>query len=309
MGRGDRLAHNHPGGESATGLGARRVSHTAFLPLRRRGSRGWQGKLVGLRPRGPQKGSAQSPKERAHRRTHAKGAGTRTDTVTRAAAAGRLKVHSSLPRRALGSTRPREGARPARTPRQRRRPGARGGARSGLGRRGSRRVHGVYGEAGRGRRSGGESGARSRRGLIRGLRADPSSSVARRRRTARPGGGGAGAARAGGGAGPRGRGRRGAGAPGARCAAPPEHRPRRASGRLCPRRASGAGAREGARLAAARAPGLCAREGGLVSGARGVPGARRAASGRSCGGGSTWRPLGPGEGEVGRPTRGRRPEH
>lgn len=62
------------GASQRQGWGPGRVS-TAFLPSRRGSPRGWQGKFVGLRPRGPPKGSAQSQKERAHKRTHAKSAG------------------------------------------------------------------------------------------------------------------------------------------------------------------------------------------------------------------------------------------
>ena len=56
------------GASQRQGWGPGRVS-TAFLPSRRGSPRGWQGKFVGLRPRGPPKGSAQSPKG-ARAQTH-----------------------------------------------------------------------------------------------------------------------------------------------------------------------------------------------------------------------------------------------
>lgn len=323
MGRGDRLAHNHPRGKSATGWGPGRVS-TAFLPSRRGSSRGWQGKFVGLRPRGPPKGSAQSPKgasAQTHTREKRRGRGL---TLLPGQRPGRTQYTTPFPRRARARG-PERGApsraHAARAPAAR---GARGGLPGrGLGRRGSRRVHGVCGEAGRGRRSGPASQAlaAAAAALIRFFRADPSSSVAGRRRTeARPERQkGLERTQAGGGAGPRGgagagRGRREQGAP-----RPREHRPRAArlrGGRLCPRRAAGAGAapEETPASPPPASPGLCSRDGGPQSpgagGSRGRAARRRggAAAGEAPGGlsGRTRTRWADRRGDRGRSTRSER---
>lgn len=259
-----------PGASQRQGWGPGRVS-TAFLPSRRGSSRGWQGKLVGLRPRGPPKGSAQSPKgarAQTHTRERRRGRGL---TLLPGQRPARTESTAPFPRRARARGPERGAPSRAHAAPAPAAGGARGGLPArGLGRRGSRRVHGVCGEAGRGRRS----GRRVRRSqppprpsfAVSALTHRPPSRAGGGQRPGRSGGG-AGAARAGGGAGPRGgagagRGRREQGAP-----RPREHRPRAArlrGGRLCPRRAPGAGAapEEAPGSPPPAPPGLCAREGG-----------------------------------------------
>lgn len=137
VGRGDRLAHNHPRGESATtGLGAR--PRLRRLHSSAGGALAGGGEARGAPPARTPKRERTIPKRSARTDAHTRKApGPRTDTVTRATTCAH-RVHSSFPRRAWARG-PEEGA----SPRARRAAaggrGRRGGLPArGLGRRGSR---------------------------------------------------------------------------------------------------------------------------------------------------------------------------
>ena len=223
--QGDQTGTRAGTGQVSDRAGGRGRVSTAFPPPRPRGA------LAGGRGRlGARWGSARGDPPKGSAPTNAptrKAPGPRPDTVTRATTREH-KVHNPLPSRGAG---PRAGEgrpRPECAPCGRGRPSR---AESGA----AYPVGGLAAEArgasmepaggGRGRRSGPASQAlaAAAAALIHFFRADPSSSLAGRRRTA------AGPerrkglerTRAGGSAGRAGRGWRGAGAPGVRCAAPP----------------------------------------------------------------------------------------
>lgn len=278
MGRDDRLEHSHPRGKSATGLGARPGLHR-LPPLPQGEPSRVAGKVRGAPPAGtPQKG-AHNPKRSAHTNAHTRKApGPRADTVTPGNDLGAQSTQLPSPA-GRGLAAPKGAPRPECTPRGRRRPrrGEPGAAYpvGGLAAEARNASMESAGEAGRGRRSGPASQALAvaAAALIHFFRADPSSSVAGRRRTAaRPERQkGLEQTQAGGGAGPRGgadagRGCREQGAPRPRehrprCRAPPE-RPALPAARLRGGGRAPAGPEKIPASPPPASPGLCSREGG-----------------------------------------------